>query len=310
MATTDEQVQEYLNARVAEIAANADARVRAMEEHTQQVLAQAAHQTRLLEEAAASRRTTNNQGNGNQVRPPKPEKFSGETRKALAWTFEMENYLRSTHMSGEDGVNFAAAFFQGPVLIWWQVRMSNPPPLTEWSALRDELLQRFGERNSKKHAFHKLMEIRQLISAREYSHRFHTLLLQMPDVPMEQQVMMYIRGLKKHVKLHVDMQAPKTLDEACDLADKVDTDVFYNERSRTNYRSYGAGGATPMELGSMETHRTTSRSPTPPPRSGPSRDSRTCFKCGKPGHIIRNCPSNKGGEKKVRFTTSPNYRAR
>ena len=290
MAASSEQVQEYLDGKIREVVALADARLRAAEERASQAAAQADLRVRVAEDVARQAAATSQQlrlelasrATPKSLKPPKPDKFAGEAKKTQAWTFSMEMYLTSAGMDeGAAGVNLAAAFFQGPVLVWWQVRRSKLRLPGSWTVLRQEITQQFGERNTKKHALHSPLELRQTTSARDYIDRFRMLLLDMGDLPGEQRVLMFIRGLKPRTRLQVDLQSPATLDRAADPADKVDVDIFDNGRC-VDYVDPQGNEPEPMDLNMMQAKHTIAKACW--------RDYRVCFNCKGMGHIASGCP--------------------
>jgi hypothetical protein len=122
-------------------------------------------------------------------------------------------------------------------------------------------------------------------------------MLEIPNMSDEEQLHRYIAGLKPLTKQHLLINNPATLEDAMNMADRVDTATFEarnqaaaNQRRRPNrwgrpMPNFNAGGPAPMELGAMNGPRTKL---TPAERQY-LIDNNGCFYCRRLGHTLPQC---------------------
>ena len=79
----------------------------------------------------------------------------------------------------------------------------------------------------------------------------------------------FIAGLKTDIRRHVELQNPETLDDCFRIAQRVDSINFAsrNRQQHDPFRSYNSPGATPMELGYLDTDQDPDGGAAQPPSS-------------------------------------------
>jgi hypothetical protein len=149
--------------------------------------------------------------------------------------------------------------------------------------------------------------LRQTTTVADYVARFYKLGMQLPPMEPSHLLDKFLRGLKPKTRMELELKDPKTLDEAIRLADRFDSIVYRktvpltppNAPSHSRLDEYEHGGE-PMQLDAMRvkprTQSTDQQAPmtlkklTPEERAH-LRSIGACFRCRKPGHLSRECPS-------------------
>ena len=173
-----------------------------------------------------------------QAKALKPERFNGSSKEVRNWLHAMRMYLSATgllHVS--QGVYTAATYLMGPALTWWRIQPESLH-ITDvlWPAFEERILKEFAPYNVVEEARRRLRNTVQTTSVRDYISRFRTILLDIPDMPEAEQVWQFKEGLKRDVKIQVQIHAPTTMDAVFDVADKVDNAVFSGRREGGSYR--------------------------------------------------------------------------
>jgi hypothetical protein len=97
----------------------------------------------------------------------------------------------------------------------------------------------------------------------------------------------FLRGLKPDIHERVALQGPTTLNQACNLANTIDT-IRYQIRNFGSARSYSSpnsstSGSTPMEIDSIRRTKLSDQDQEHLRKIG------GCFFCREVGHMSRNC---------------------
>jgi len=237
-------------------------------------------------------------------KPPKPSSYNGG-KGARQWLFKMESYFHLSHINSDnDRILYVGSYLEGAASDWWrhkaQLLRASPQLLYSWADFEFELLARFQPLAEEDAARQKLRRLRQRDSMRAYVQVFNETVLQIPNMDEGTKVDNFLFGLHPDPRRWVRLQKPTTLEaamtraeeyEAMELQDKANDNALYKraqERQKPRADSFKqSNGPEPMQLGNASGNK----------KQGSSLDSRqnrpvrTCFKCGKPGHIARECRS-------------------
>lgn len=255
-----------------------------------------------------------------QVKASKPKVFNGKFGVDPAvWIYYVDLYYEISGVKEEEKkMMIAATYLVDRAATWWrnlaeQARVSGAKPCNgSWSVFKEKLVQAFRPVNHVKIARDKMATLRQYGSVAKYNDEFISLCMQIPDMGEADKLDRYVRGLKYKVKRDVELAEPKTVEEAMNKASRIDSISF----PYSGYPSYGssnggsANGYAPMELGAINGKASSAQGA----RSGKTqqygskaqqlnreefarrRKNGLCLRCGKGGHIARNCsvPASNG----------------
>ena len=257
-------------------------------------------------------RQQNVRGLAPALRPAKPDTYDGTKagNKAEVWLFQMAEYFNACGGVGEgERVSFAGSMLRGHASTWWRLRRTRAalgeiPEITSWQQFCTELKAEFALVNAVKHARDSLARLEQRTSVQTYVHDFRELALQIPDLSEAEKLDRFLRGLKPRLQRELAIRDPRTMDEAANMAERIDT-VDFAWRVRHE--------PTPMELGTAETlcadavrfnnkdekmggkihfrpKKNDDRIKTSNMEKERLRRQGLCFTCKKHGHMARNWP--------------------
>jgi hypothetical protein len=257
------------------------------------------------------------------IKPAAPKSYSGEKgADPEVWLFQFEQYARLTNMNDLQKVDYAAVQLDGPAATWWRsvamtCERTNLPRPT-WQAFKQQLITLFKPVNSAKIARDQLAELQQTGAVFKYNTEFNRLVLEAGNVNGDEQLHRYIRGLKSKIRLEVELSDPRTVHEAMERAQRIDTITWYARTDyNTNYKSNSPSNNSsyvPMDLSAIrqqppqdvkcETVNALSnqlnrerRKQYAPPMSKEEyercRREGLCLQCKKTGHTARFCLANK-----------------
>lgn len=233
---------------------------------------------------------TNNQRthkNAGEPKAKRPEAFKGKG-SVRSWAVHMENYLRDTPL--RDTIHIAASYLEGSAHEWWIVHQSTEQgrAMNDWSGLRDALIKRFEPVNKEKAARDKLAKWKQVKDVSAFNEDFLHIVLDIPNISVEEQIDRYTRGLKPYIWKELCTRDYTELSEAMRDAERIEAAHrrFPTRRVPNAQRklSQQEQGPTPMEIDNIKL-----RKLTPAEREQCRKEGR-CFRCRQKGHTSKNCP--------------------
>lgn len=237
------------------------------------------------------------------VRIPPPPAFSGkQTRNnaAGAWLFQVENYFELQQLDFENldhcewMLKFVGSLFQDDAAEWYMLQRHREfVPWVTWNAFRTAFLSQFRPLNPVKEARDELHDLRQVNSVAKYVERFNKLSLQIGNELSETEAFdRFLRGLKPGIRKACEQQQVQDLEEAKDLAQRLDAiDYYYARRDRLAQQADSRRN-DPMELGAMR-----------------HEEQVNGLKDGRPGKDNRPIHYGSGNVTPPRAPTPPPYRA-
>lgn len=245
------------------------------------------------------------------LKPAKPPTFDGRFTQdkglARTWLFTVEQYFAGCGVTADNTkLLFITTLLTGNASTWWRAQFRLQPDgtlqsnITTWSAFRAALLKQFEPINSAKIARDKIATLRQGKSVQEYTARFQSLVLDIPDMADSEKIDRYTRGLKHHIQREIELRQFSTLEEIMQAADRLDTiDFRFRREPAFPTGRHVPQGPTPMELGSMQAPWSEEDAdallamrgkPLTADDRARLRKMGACYYCKEPGHIAVNCP--------------------
>jgi hypothetical protein len=238
------------------------------------------------------------------LKPPRPSLFSGSSKdKDLLedWLFALDTYFGALAAPPNDQqrIAFVASHLSGTARKWWRL---NAPQHVHAGAtflqFTAALRTAFAAHNAQQKARDRIDTLRQATSVSTYNTKFRELMLEIPNMTPAELLHRYVAGLKPVTKQHLLIHDPQNLDDAMNMADRVDT-AAYEARQANNTNSNNrrrpvrwnrpfrpdTSGPTPMELGALATPR---RKLTFTERQYLINNN-GCFYCRKLGHTATQC---------------------
>lgn len=232
------------------------------------------------------------------VKPPKPEPFRGG-RKIASWLFTLEQYFAVVHIEADlPRMQFAAALLRDAAADWWRgfciaVEAGTHSPISSWLEFKLRITQHFQPIHEEDFARQQIRTIKQTGSVREYVVKFQNLILQIPTMDERSKVDAFTVGLKVDARRWVKLQDPRTLEQAMTVAERYQTMLMQDRAAMKTYGQLSRGivdTASPMELGVISKPRQYRDADRKLPADGGRRNTvPTCWNCGEPGHLRRDC---------------------
>jgi hypothetical protein len=207
-----------------------------------------------------------------RLRPPKPETFNGRGR-VTRWVFMLLAYFHVVRCDDEqERVNFSVSLLRDSAADWYASQVLAVggvlPVFPTFGAFADAIRRAFSSIDEPKEAHDRFEAMRQIGSVASYVMAFRQcLLLMQPAVPDDYARRHFIYRLKPEIRSRVEVANPATLEEAMQIAQRIDRSMYSARRDNRPLPFSGHGaGPTPMELGSVK-----------------------CWNCGQYGHMSRTC---------------------
>ena len=265
-----------------------------------------------------------------QLKPEKPEKFSDAVRsttEVFNWVTKTHQYLTLSEMKPELRVIYISQFLMGMVQMWYN-SVAGPEyqtPADNWDAFAAAFLLHFQEINNKDKMLQQFFHVTQADMPKrtlmEYIETFtYPWMVVHTELSETVAVQHFIEGLQPCTKVDVKCAKLVTLHEAIYKADSTESVYLesfqkhqqgqssqsHNQAHMTVSNSVQASGSGVQgrtdstgnfySLGSMELSSLISALQGVQHQQGGDKKAHTCqnslcFKCNKPSHVQRNCPT-------------------
>ena len=228
---------------------------------------------------------------GPRLKNPDPFTGKGSIR---SWITHMDNYLGNT--SGDRELSIAVSYLEDHAHEWWIAlhHSQEGVMIQNWGQLKEALLSRFETLNRTKIARDKLSRWRQIKDVPSFNNGFQSILLDIPNISIDEQIDRYSRGLKSYIWKELCTKDYKKLSELMQDAERVES---AHKRTRREFlpmqspnpvlRSSRAEDPTPIDIGGIDAKLTL------PEKELCIKEGR-CFRCHQKGHIASNCPKDTG----------------
>ena len=223
----------------------------------------------------------------------KPENFTGGTKDSvLSWTTHMSNYLRD--VNEPQAMSIAVSYLQSTAHDWWiKYQLTEDGKNVEtWPQLKDALIARFDTLNKEKIARDKLARWRQIKDVKTFNDDFQKIILDIPNISVDEQIDRYTRGLKAYIFKELCTVEYSRLSDAMRDAERIESAhrrVPSSSKGNTKGNNNGNGGngnanPVPMELGNVQLGKLT-----PEERQKCMKEG-LCLRCRQKGHMAKDCP--------------------
>ena len=224
----------------------------------------------------------------------KPENFTGGPKDSVvSWTTHMSNYLSDTNEP--QAMSIAVSYLQGTAHEWWIKYQDSEDGrnIKAWPQLREALVSRFDTLNKEKVARDKLAKWRQIKDVKSFNDDFQNIILDIPNISVDEQIDRYTRGLKGYIFKELCTTDYARLSDAMRDAERIESAHRRVQSSgKTNTRGNNQGGSSgntasnpaPMELGNVQLKKLTAEERQKCMREG------LCLRCRQKGHMAKDCP--------------------
>ncbi len=256
-------------------------RLGSLHDHTTAALAASQQEVAALKQGSASY---------GDPKPQKPPTFSGKT-SVSSWTMHMDNYLGT--QDDNRALQIAITFLTVDAHEWWIGHCaSTTNPATTWSKLRTAITFRYIPLNKVKQARDRLSRWKQLKSVPEFNTEFQKIILDIPNITVEEQIDRYSRALKPHIwrelctTEYTDLKSLMKHAELVESAHTGSTRKKHQGSSQKQKPSPSVSNPTPMDVGNIRLEKLSQQE-----REKCMREGR-CLRCRQTGHFARDCPKN------------------
>jgi len=281
------------------------------------------------------------QAHGNASKVAKPDLYRGDRAKLEEWLLQVDLYFKfaGDAIDETDKASFVTTYMRGDAARWinpyltkYLDELNEEDDIIQlfenYDQFKTRLRQVFGISNEASTASRIIQRLRQQRSAAEYAAEFqhHAIQTQWDDKAL---MVMYKQGLKNSVKAELMRTGASldTLDRLYEESIRIDGDLFeLNMDTRREQPQNGFGKvASKRYFPPIQRSQQSSVDPYGPqkmqldtitrgegwkgkPKRGSfptSKETRTCYGCGKPGHISRNCRSKNKVTRQLNVLSTP-----
>ena len=242
-------------------------------------------------------------------KPDKPATFEGTRKESIdSWLFQCAQYFALVPVPDDHRAFFAATFFKDNAALWWRSVITarqnaagqGQAIQVTWVDFETLVRNQFRPVNADRIARERLAALRQKTSVAAYTHEFRAIVLDLPEMGEADRLFAYIRGLKPQVAALVQVSNPATVAAAAITAENVDA-IYWEHRPKTTSVPWTSKsshtGPAPMEVDAL--------APLTDQQRDELRKRGACFRCRKPGHVARNCPTNRNPRITTAAITEP-----
>jgi Ty3 transposon capsid-like protein/Zinc knuckle len=234
------------------------------------------------------------------LKPKLPNKYDGSAKSSDLenWLASVEMYLEAKGMLNHPkSIPFVATLLTGGAATWWRyhrisARGGEIPEIVEWENFREQITTHFRPEDAERLANEKLQRCIQTYAVRDYNcQRFQLLMVELPSMDQKTRLFSYLTGLKTAVRLQVELQDPKSLKRAMELAEIADSTLYRVQQAKKGY-TQSSGKNTNAWTGKR-----INAIDEPGAKSG-TTETRACYYCEKTGHLMRDCKKRQSDKKK------------
>ena len=262
----------------------------------------------------------------------KPDLFYGDYKKVEEWLLQLGLYFHfaTEALEDQERILFASTYMRGRAAQWIKPYvnrcLTNSKPeevIANYGSFEDKLKQLFGIADEEAAAERAIQNLKQVKSVAEYAAEFQHLAIQ-TGWEDKSLMRMYKQGLKRHIREELLRSGtdPEDLNELYDETIRLDAEWYelnmeFKQDKKVSHhggnrpyhyqvapqRKVKAKTSTrnsysydPMDLDNLEMGNKRKGNPSKQAskEGRPFRkENRSCYNCGKPGHIAKNCRSNK-----------------
>lgn len=246
------------------------------------------------------------------IKPSTPGPFHGYRGEDISlWIWQVGKWLAAGRVEHDiEKITLAAGLLRDAALAWWRGREQQAGAPITWEAFALELKHTFEPVNPEEVYRSMIDSVKQTTDVDAYTNLFRSIIVHLPTMEDSEKKYRYMAGLKRRTQEAVRMRAPKTFEEAVEIAMRFDM-VYRPPTMMHGGMGMAASGPAPMELGSISFASRNSRQrpnghpngqrprPNQRQRQGPKlRDAERqklmadnkCFHCKKVGHMWKHCP--------------------
>ena len=245
-----------------------------------------------------------------------PSKFDGHPAKLANWLFEVKQFLELAGFTSENAkAKYVVSLLEGKALTWWRSfsqTASGDLTTLDFVDLETNLKEQFEDVDRELKLRRKLKSLVQQKSVQSYVNEFRRVQLELGEHALDDGAALFefLEGLKDHQRQQVLLARPESLEDAILLAERADAAIMYNRASSSGFGGRGSGGYrgnnnrnnrrrggydrsnngyAPMDIDALESSGKHTGGAGGARRDGGARGKVTCYYCGKPGHVKRQC---------------------
>ena len=224
-----------------------------------------------------------------KVNPPQTFKGKGSI---TSWVTHMSNYLQNTE--DHQALTIAISYLADGAHEWWIVFKETElgRSIKTWPDLKAALVSRFDILNKEKIARDKLAKWKQLRDVTSFNEDFQKILLDIPNISIDEQLDRYLRGLKSYIYRDLCTREYTRLADVMRDAERIESAykrVVNPGRASKDIKKADQNKPqpVPMDIGNIEIEKP--QKLTPEEHECCMKEG-LCLRCRKPGHIAKNCP--------------------
>eukprot|EP00170_Pyropia_yezoensis_P002209 contig_9276_g2213 len=167
----------------------------------------------------------------------KPAPFSSRAGAIDSWASHKDTCVSKA--TSEEALLVATSHLQGEAFAWWQT-YTGKSEVTDWPTLREALKQRFNPLNKLQAARDLRHKWKQMKDVASYNKSFQSIILDIPDITMTEQIDRYSRGLKSYIWAALCLKQYDTLDAVMRNALRVEAakrGILFDDGALTNFVS-------------------------------------------------------------------------